>query len=415
MFKNEQKLLQGPGNPQDGFWDFHIPTLPPSKPTHHKLAIIIQKSTTKKDLIQFYHTATFSPTISTFFKAVKNGNFQSLPGLTSDLVTKYLTPTIATHYGHLNQERQNLQSTQQSIDLGFFPHSETPNIQTNEIMAVITQYQVTHKAFGDLPGKFPFTSSRGTQYFLVIYHYNSNAILVTTLKNRTASEINNVYMKLFNMLIRGCAPQTFILDNETSSLLLNSFEKENIAYQLVLPHMHRRNAAGKAIKTWKEHFIAGLSSVYPKFPLLEWNRLTFQGMLTLNFLRNSRVNPKLLAWEYIFGIFDFNAMPLAPPGMKMVIHEKSSQRGSWDPHGVIAFYVRPAMKHYRCFTAYLPSTKSERVANIVAFLPHRHISVPNTTPAEGIRQALQDISTLLKSPPTNLPFLTQGDKTNEAI
>ena len=161
-------------------------------------------------------------------------------------------------------------------------------------MAVITQYQVTHKAFGDLPGKFPFTSSRGTQYFLVIYHYNSNAILVTTLKNRTASEINNVYMKLFNMLIRGWSPQTFILDNETSSLLLNSFEKENIAYQLVLPHMHRRNAAGKPIKTWKEHFIAGLSSVYPKFPLLEWNRLIFQGMLTLNFLRNSRVNPKLL-------------------------------------------------------------------------------------------------------------------------
>ena len=262
-------------------------------------------------------------------KAVKNGNFQTWPGLSPELITKHLKPTIATQFGHLNQERQNLQSTQQSSDMDFFPQPEEPNIQTHDLIATITPFQTTKKAFGDLPGKFPYTSSRGTQYFLVLYHYDSNAILIHTLKNRTAQEIKNGYLTLYNTLkLRGNAPKTFILDNETSSMLLNAFTKEKIDYQLVPPHMHRRNAAEKAIKTWKEHFIAGLSSVHPDFPLLEWDRLAFQGMLTLNLLRNSRVNPKLSAWEYLFGRYDFNATPIAPPGMKMVVHQKPSQRGS---------------------------------------------------------------------------------------
>ena len=99
-----------------------------------------------------------------------------------------------------------------------------------------------------------------------------------------AQEIKNGYRKLYNILkARGNAPKTFILDNETSFLLLNVFDKENLEYQLVPPHIHRRNATEKAIRTWKEHFIAGLSSVHPDFPLLKWDRLAFQGMMTLNF------------------------------------------------------------------------------------------------------------------------------------
>ena len=416
VFKNKVKLLQGPRNMHDGLWDIHIPTQIQHKNNIQRLSVIIQKSTTKRDLVQFYHAAMFSPAISTFYKAVKNGNFQTWPGLTPELITKYLQPTVATHYGHMKQERQNLQSTQQSTNFDFFPSPEEPNIQTNELMATITPYQINQKAFGDLPGKFPYTSSRGAQYFLVLYHYDSNAILIHTLKNRTAQEIKNGYMSLYEMLkARGNAPKTFILDNETSSLLLNAFEKENLQYQLVPPHMHRRNAAEKAIQTWKQHFISGLSSVHPQFPLLEWDRLTFQGMMTLNLLRNSRVNPKLSAWEYLFGRYNFNATPIAPPGMKMVVHQKPTQRASWDPHGIIAFYVGPAMKHYRCFKCFVPSTKSERISDTVTFLPHNDIKVPATTPEEGIRQALKDIFQLLQTPQTNLPFTTMGDETKEAI
>ena len=139
---------------------------------------------------------------------------------------KYLQPSIATHYGRLKQERQNLQNTQQPTDQNFCPENEIPNEPTNEMMATIVPYQITQKAFGELPGKFPHTSSRGSQYFLVIYHYDSNGILVKTLKNRTAQEIKTTYMDIYHLLAkRGCAPKTFILDNETSQTLLNAFER----------------------------------------------------------------------------------------------------------------------------------------------------------------------------------------------
>ena len=151
----------------------------------------------------------------------------------------------------------------------------------------------------------------------------------------------------------------FILDNETSTVLLSTFKKEGIQYQLVLPHNHCRNAAERAIATWKEHFIAGLCSVHPEFPILEWDCIIFQGMLTLNLHHNSRVTPKLLAWEYIFGRFDFIATPIAPLVVKLIVHNKRSQQASWDPHGVVGFYVGPALHHYRCLRCYIPTTQSE--------------------------------------------------------
>ena len=66
--------------------------------------------------------------------------------------------------------------------------------------------------------------------------------------------------------------------------------------------VHRRNAAERAIQTFKDHFIAGLASVDPQFPIQEWDRLLPQATITLNLLRNARVNPKLSSYAYLFGV-----------------------------------------------------------------------------------------------------------------
>ena len=182
--KNNKTILRGPRNHTDGLWDIHIPIK--KNFTQQSMSVIIQKSKTKQDLINFYHAACFSPTVATFYKALKKGNFQSWPGPTPELVLKYLQPSIATQFGHLNQERQNLQSTKHTAEVDFFPATDVPNEPTNHMLATVVPYSITHKAFGDLPGKFPHTSSRGYQYFLVVYHYDGNAILVQTLKNRSA-------------------------------------------------------------------------------------------------------------------------------------------------------------------------------------------------------------------------------------
>ena len=86
--------------------------------------------------------------------------------------------------------------------------------------------------------------------------------------------------------------------------------------------MHRRNAAEQAIRTYKNHCMAGFASCNPNFPLAEWDRLLTQAEITLNILRTSRVNPKLSAHLYMFGLFDLNQTPLAPPGTKTIIHKK---------------------------------------------------------------------------------------------
>ena len=83
------------------------------------------------------------------------------------------------------------------------------------------------------------------------------------------------------------------MDNEASKYLKEALKTDEQEYQLTPPHIHRINAAERAIRTYKNHFTAGLCSVHPNFPIAEWDRLLPQSELTLNLLCVSRVNPKL--------------------------------------------------------------------------------------------------------------------------
>lgn len=74
--------------------------------------------------------------------------------------------------------------------------------------------------------------------------------------------------------------------------------KKRINFQLVPPRIHRANLVERVIQTYKNHFKAGLATVYPDFPLAEQDRLIPQTNLTLNVLRVSRVNPQLSAYTY---------------------------------------------------------------------------------------------------------------------
>ena len=87
-----------------------------------------------------------------------------------------------------------------------------------------------------------------------------------------------------------------------------------VAFQLVPPHVHRRNATERAIRMFKNHFLAVLATADPDYPVSEWDRLPPQAELTLNLLQSARINPKLSAYAYLFGFFCFNKTPLAPAG-----------------------------------------------------------------------------------------------------
>jgi hypothetical protein len=100
---------------------------------------------------------------------------------------------------------------------------------------------------------------------------------------------------------RGCAPKFERLDNETSKELQDFMQKENISFQYVSPNCKRRNAAGRAIRTFKNHFIATLCTVETDFPLQLWDTLLPKTELCLNLLRGSRLGPRISAWDQLHG------------------------------------------------------------------------------------------------------------------
>ena len=98
---------------------------------------------------------------------------------------------------------------------------------------------------------------------MIAYYYDSNTILAEPIKSITSLHIKNAYQKTRKFLCsRGLTPKTHVLDNECSKVLKEYMEEENETFQLVPSHLHRRNAAERAIHTFKNHFIAGMVSTH---------------------------------------------------------------------------------------------------------------------------------------------------------
>jgi hypothetical protein len=136
-----------------------------------------------------------------------------------------------------------------------------------------------------------------------------------------------------------------------------------VEYQLVPPHCHRRNAAERAIQTFREHFMAGLSSVDTNFPLHLWDRLLPQAEITLNLLRTLKLHPQLSAAAHFHGLIDYNKTYFAAPGCTIIAHEKPAKRSTWEPHGQYGYSLGPAMHHYRFQNVYISATASQRIVD----------------------------------------------------
>jgi hypothetical protein len=146
---------------------------------------------------------------------------------------------------------------------------------------------------------------------------------------------------------RGLTPKLMKLDNEASKLLKDYLYQQDITFQLVPPYIHRRNSAERAISSFKNHLISGLCSKDKSFPMHLWDSILPQAVITLNMLRTSRINPKLSAAIHIFGQYDFNRAPFAPPVTRIIAHETPGRRRTWAPHGQDVWYIGPALEHYR--------------------------------------------------------------------
>jgi hypothetical protein len=219
-------------------------------------------------LVHYLHKALFSPTKSALLQVVKNGHLTTWPGLTEEAINKHLKLTPTTAMGHMNQRRHNIRSTSKTpITAAIDDVTETNTnlgTKTHLVYAVLVHQGQLHT---DLTRKFPVRYSKGNSYVMVCYVYDCNYVKVVLMKSRSTSEWVKAYDHIHQELTaKGFKPRLQTLDNESSAALKHFFTTNDVEYQLVPPHCHRRNAAERAIRTFKEHFVAGMSSVDPTFP-----------------------------------------------------------------------------------------------------------------------------------------------------
>ena len=110
--------------------------------------------------------------------AIKNIFLSTWPGLTKQLVQKYLPKTKATEKGHIWQSFKGKKSTQ--------PREPSGTPSKNPTCTHIVYLQATNlagKIYTNKTGQFPVTSIRGYKYIMVAYDYDSNTIHAETMKN----------------------------------------------------------------------------------------------------------------------------------------------------------------------------------------------------------------------------------------
>jgi hypothetical protein len=361
------------------------------------------------------HKAMFSPTESALLQAVKNGHLVTWPGLTEKAINKHLKLTPATTMGNMNQRRQNIRSTSKTPITSYIEDvTVTPaslGTKTHLVYAILVDQGQLHGFNGKISGEV----QQGQLVRRGLLFFDCNYVKVVPMKSRSTSEWFKAYDHIHHELTSKCfKPKLQTLDNEASAALKNFFTTKDVEYQLVPPHCHRQNAAERAIRTFKEHFVAVLSLVTPNFPLHLRDRLLPQAEITLNLLRTSRQHPQLSAAAHFHGLIDYNKTYFAPPGCKIIAHEKPAKRCTWAPHGQNGYSLGPAMHHYRCQNVYISATASERIVDTLEFFPHNS-PMPQLSSTDRLIMAANDMSNALKKPHPEVPFAQVGDDTIAAL
>jgi hypothetical protein len=233
------QIFSGPRDLNTGLWRINL------KQTNNHIPEPISNNVyelrNKVSLVHYLHKALFSPTKYAMLQAVKDGHLITWPGFTEDALNKHLKLTPATAMGHMNQQRQNILS----ISKAPIEKQPTPDTylgtKTHLVYAVVVDQG---QLYTDLTGKFLVRSSKGNSYVMVCYVYDCNYVKVIPMKFRSASERVKAYDTVHQELtVKGFKPKLQTLNNEASTALKNFFTVNDVDYQLVPAHCHRRNAA----------------------------------------------------------------------------------------------------------------------------------------------------------------------------
>ena len=398
IYQGEREILRGDRDPSTGLWMLDL-----SKFTKSHTASLAIQVRTQSEVAAFWHGTFGSPALTTLIKAMDKG-FITLPGVSAALMRKHAPNPVATSLGHLDQTRQGLRSTRPPPTEDIDDPTEYNHEPKRHI---IVKFSRTGRNYMDMAGRFPHQSARGANYMMIMYSHDTGYIHIETPASRSAADIVSCFERGIEIFSVGNDKPTIErIDNECSKDFRAICKKLTITIELAAPGMHRTNAAERAIRTFKNHFIATLSTADKNFPLELWDELVPQAEITLNLMRTCRSNPAISAFEAVRGPFDINKTPIAPAGTRVVVHVKPLIRASWDAHGVEGFYVGPALEHYRCYRCWIISTAAIRITDTVAWHPER-LQMPGTSLLDVLTAAISDLSEALHQIANNPTVATQ--------
>ena len=407
-------IYYSPKLPTDMGWT--LPLLHPAEPSTLAPANAVISLPSDKSFVEFMHATFGSPAVSTFLRALRLQWLDTIPRLTAALVSAHRPNSLATALGHLDQKRQGLDSTTKT-------RSIVPNIPVNSLPNPVAlspsnddcrdpmdpddedpydpgrppelYCKLVTAADIDASGRFPVASARKHEYMLLSYF--KGYVHVEPLHNRHHTSYIDAYQRTLDHWKQyGSIPAIFRLDNETSTQL-ESFIATFATFTYFPPGNHRANRAERAIRTWKNHFIATLATMSPTFPMKQWDQLIPIAEITLNCLLPWHPDPTISAYHGLTGSkFDFRAHPLGPAGTAVLIHDKPDNRGTWQVHGTPGYYLGPSMAHYRTHRCLSKHTGRERYADTVAWFPENLTPPTKLTATELLHAAILDLRAHLK-------------------
>lgn len=190
-------------------------------------------------------------------------------------------------------------------------------------------------------------------------------------------------------------PKEHILDNEAPQEYLETIKAEGLDWELVPPTNHRRLIAERAIQTAKGHVIANVLGCDESYPVREWHRLIPQMELTLNMLRPSNMRPTISAYNYVYGVHDYNKMPIAPLGCKTQCFVDPDNRRLFGAHSVDSHYLGHSSDHYQVARVLVTETNLERLTDTIVYF-HKRITSPRVSMADAVTVAAAGLAGAIK-------------------
>ena len=327
-----------------------------------------------KERIKFISSAFGNPADSTLIAAANEGHLKSIPNITASQIRHHLPNSIETAKGHMDLSRQNIWSSKiKNTDTSTKPVHQyvLDNENTHTIFTSLVKLDELHC---DFAGAFPHRSRTGNTHVLIAYSAKGRMIKSAGVNGLTSAAMITAYHEIIQYFRHhGIYHEIVKLDSQTSLDLENYFnDTVKINHKYVAPGNHRTLHAERDIRTWKNHYISTLAGVDPSFPKNLWDLLLPFIDMTLAILRTSGIIANTSSWDFVNreNPFDFQKTPFGPAGCKVLVYENASSRASMADHGIEGYFIGPALDYYRCFSVYIPSTKSIRVCDTVSWHTH---------------------------------------------